>query len=368
MNITKAYYQNEKMIDEMTGKETVQFAERVNGNLHSFKYIHAGIDFRKRENRFARGLTLDENDNIVTIGFEKFFNELQLEDYKLYDETFKEERARIQKTDNIVAYEKLDGSLIILGLYDNDIVVSTTIGVHSKQADIAKKYLKRLKNIKDIKKYMSDNNVCLMFEMIGKQNPLVVNYGVDLKLVLLGQTNKTTFVTTLAHQMTNKLGFSVPKAYHFSYKELKDIQKNTRDIEGFVVVNDYGNLIKFKTDWYFNANRTSQLFFNTESITKADIDTILQAIFDDKLDDLLSYQNRTNAKTKKVNLVVKAYRSILKEAQSLLSLYDCAADIANADCDKTICSIAINMMLHGRKTNESFNLFKKEIRKRLESI
>lgn len=74
--ITKDFYRelNARLIEEEGSNGAIAIKEvDYDGNLSTFSYIHGGLDFSDRRVRLARGLTLDENDNIVLVGFEKFF-------------------------------------------------------------------------------------------------------------------------------------------------------------------------------------------------------------------------------------------------------------------------------------------------------
>ena len=74
-------------------------AEDIDNPLFTFKYAHSGVDFRDTTVRNARGLTLNQDSEIVTIGFEKFFNYKQLEEYEQYDDDFKDKYSRVAPKD-----------------------------------------------------------------------------------------------------------------------------------------------------------------------------------------------------------------------------------------------------------------------------
>lgn len=291
MKPTLEYYQN-------ANKKELTFKINQYKDLYTISYLHGGIDFSLKANRLARGLTLDKNGNVVLVGFEKFFNNLQLESYDKYDDKFKQERARVNLTNGelLTCYEKLDGSMIILGLYNDDLITSTTSSIDNDYAKRALEYFNKCNNKQEIIQYLKDKNSCLIFEYTGKENLLKVNYDYPIKMTIIGEVSKDTLSDI---ETTNTLGFETAKVSKYTYEELQDIQKNSKDIEGFVVKNEYGNRIKFKTDWWFEKQEAFGIFFSSK-FTKSSIKEIVDAYQKDTLDDLIAYQN-TNDMWRKQN-------------------------------------------------------------------
>ncbi len=76
------------LLEKYLNNENVLISQ--NNELYTIKYKHGGVDFSDELLRNCRGLTLDNNGNVITRGFQKFFNYKQLEDYEDYTEDFKE--------------------------------------------------------------------------------------------------------------------------------------------------------------------------------------------------------------------------------------------------------------------------------------
>lgn len=106
--------------------------EDITNPLFTFKYAHSGVDFTDSLVRNARGLTLNRESEIVTIGFEKFFNYKQLEEYEQYDETFKETYSHVSPTDKYTVWEKLDGTFIALGVNNDKFIAATSSSTKTK--------------------------------------------------------------------------------------------------------------------------------------------------------------------------------------------------------------------------------------------
>src|SRR5699024_8444454 len=149
-------------------------------------------NFESQEIRQARGLTLDGEGNIVTRGFEKFFNYKQLEAREELSEEFKQEFNEIQNKDGkLLVEEKLDGTLILLSVYNGDFIVSTTSTTTTDYSEYAKQYFNSLED--SIKEKLKDelDNYTLAFEYVSPANQVVVRYEEE-RFVLLGKINNQT--------------------------------------------------------------------------------------------------------------------------------------------------------------------------------
>ena len=116
---------------ELQEKEnSILIAYKKETGLYTIKYLHAGVDFTNKLYRDARGLTLDENGNIIIRGFEKFFNYKQFDNknYYNYPEEFVNQYTKVNAdlNDELTFIEKLDGSLILLSVYKDEFIAATT--------------------------------------------------------------------------------------------------------------------------------------------------------------------------------------------------------------------------------------------------
>ena len=307
MKITNAYYDKVDM-----------FKSSKNNDLTTYSYLHGGIDFTDKRNRLARGLTLDSNNNVILVGFEKFFCENQLDDREEYTNDFKNRFTRLcnNGSNYYTCIEKLDGTMIIVGEYNNDLIYSTTSGTNTEQSIIAKEYFDKLPNKNKIKDYLHSRQSCFVFEYISKFNRIAVDYNVDIDMVLLAEISKTDFSRM---KIENEFNFTRPKIYRLTYSRIKNIQKNKENFEGFVIENEYGNLIKVKTDWWYKNHNIFDLF-NHRNYTKNDLTQIINAILDNTIDDLISLEN-SNEYYKELNKVGKIYTIYLDIINTGITLY-----------------------------------------------
>lgn len=108
----------------------------------------------------CRGLVLDDDFNIVGRGFPKFFN---------YEEHSASELPL--GTSNIEVTEKMDGSLLIVFRYGNQVVYTTRGSFYSDQSVSAGELFRELYS-----ENMIEHGKSYLFEYIGPENRIVVTY------------------------------------------------------------------------------------------------------------------------------------------------------------------------------------------------
>jgi RNA ligase len=180
----------------------------------------------------CRGLVTDNNGDIVAIPFQKFFNI---------------EENRFTPTENFEVYEKMDGSLGIVFWYQGQWVVATRGSFTSDQA---------IKATEILEKYNKDimfRHLTFCFEIIYPENRIVLDYGDDEKLVLLGTFDKNGKETDSS--IWSQWGFDVVKKYDGikDFNQLKSMIKD--DQEGFVVKFSNGDRIKVKGVEYLRLHK-----------------------------------------------------------------------------------------------------------------
>jgi len=180
----------------------------------------------------CRGLVTDDTGDIVATPFQKFFNI---------------EEGKFEPTEKFEVYEKMDGSLGIVFWYRGQWVVATRGSFTSDQANKAREILR---------KYNTDimfRHLTFCFEIIYPENRIVLDYGNDEKLVLLGTFDKNGKETD--SEIWSQWGFDVVKKYDGinDYKELKQMVKN--DQEGFVVKFSNGDRVKVKGVEYLRLHK-----------------------------------------------------------------------------------------------------------------
>ena len=218
----------------------------------------------------CRGLVTDNTGDIFATPFHKFFNI---------------EEGKFTPTENFEVYEKMDGSLGIVFWYQGQWIVATRGSFTSDQA---------IKATEILKKYNKDimfRHLTFCFEIIYPENRIVLDYGDDEKLVLLGSFDKNGKEFDV--EMWSQYGFDVVKKYDGikDFNLLKSMIKD--DQEGFVVKFTNGDRVKVKGVEYLRLHKI-MTNMSTTSVWEClkngdDVETILKDVPDEFYDKIKSY-------------------------------------------------------------------------------
>ncbi|MFW6246977.1 MAG: T4 RnlA family RNA ligase, partial [bacterium] len=192
----------------------------------------------------CRGLIVDADGNVLARPYMKFFNYEEVIDTVDMNRPFE-------------AYEKMDGSLVILFYYakEQKWIVASRGSFISDQAVMANKIVED-----KIDTLLLSSAHTYVFELISKFNRIVVNYGDIEDLILLGMIETDSGVETSYDEMNMEHSnhMSIVKR-HFKYDDvvsvtdLKLLEEDNR--EGFVVRFEDGERIKIKFDEYCRLHR-----------------------------------------------------------------------------------------------------------------
>ena len=182
----------------------------------------------------CRGLVTDFDGNIKARSFPKFFN-------------YEEHKPEDIPNENYVVYEKMDGSLGILFNYENEWILATRGSFTSPQAIKGKEILDR----HDISAWRKDNTY--LFEIIFKENRIVVDYGDEEKLVVLGafHTESGMEIPDSSLFWTQDSGFEVVTTYKTWGEDWDMLKKEiSNSKEGYVIRFKNGFRMKIKGEEY----------------------------------------------------------------------------------------------------------------------
>ena len=211
------------------------------GDLILYNYTDA-CTFARNWNEYtlaARGLILEkETGKVIAKPFSKFFNLNEREDTQL---------GNLPKC-NYTVSEKADGSLGIIFHHDGKWQVATRGSFYSEQAVKALEILGKYE-LSWLPKYIT-----LLVEIIYPSNKIIVNYGQEEKLVLLGAYDRETgneFEDHIVEEFSDRTKMPKAKAYRYTIPQMIELQKTLpKDEEGFVVRYDNGLRVKIKGDEY----------------------------------------------------------------------------------------------------------------------
>ncbi len=183
----------------------------------------------------ARGLVTDGSGRVVARPFSKFFNI---------------EEGKHTPTQEFEVFEKMDGSLGIVFVYQGQVVYATRGSFASDQAKWMADWGDRYNF-----SHIIVGGYTYLFEIIFAQNMIVVNYGGESRLVLLGVIKTDTGEETSWDDLSTFDGWELVKRYDgiSDYTTLKGMVKNNQ--EGFVVRFSNGDRVKIKGEEYLRLHR-----------------------------------------------------------------------------------------------------------------
>lgn len=309
------------------------------------KYNQLESDFNEQLVQKCRGCIIKKFDNeyhYVCRPFDKFFN---------YGE---EQAASIDWNSSFIT-EKIDGSLMKLW-FDDGWHLSTNGTIDAFKAIVTGNeeysfgdiFLKasRCSSLFDFCKDF-DTQYTYLFELTSPETKVVINY--DYAVWYLAKRNTVTGIYVKEKerapkeilQAAVKYNIVFPKVYHlYTLSEIVQVVSNmTKDEEGVVVSDAYGNRIKVKSPEYLIK---AKLIGNG---TKSD-EALLEIIFNGQEDDLLAYcpeyterinkiKNRIELYINKCKLLWEQYKGLVtsrKEfAQAIINYREKSYLFARAD-------------------------------------
>lgn len=206
--------------------------------------------------KMCRGLILDDQGNIIGNPFLKFFNIGEQSKEKICGaKLLKHKLGNFYIPDcDYKIYDKLDGSIIYVTLYSNELVIASKGSFESDQVLRARKIINnKYSHVKFLKGYT------YIFEIIYPENRIVCDYGNEEDLYLLGLrlngASKDVEFETL-HGYAYESGFKTAKPFDKTIEECLDEINNSFDNrEGYVVHFDDGNKLKIKFSSYMQLHK-----------------------------------------------------------------------------------------------------------------
>jgi len=296
---------NRKDCIEIIKKSEVFYKQNYqidNYEIESYNYRLASYkDFEETNGFELRGITFVKNNNNWDkwLLLHKFFNINQVPGYMYQD---------LKNKKIIGVYEKLDGSLIsFIKLPNNKIIAKTKMSFESEQALASQNLYNTNKNLKSF----IDENIdkyYLMFEYISPFNQIVINYNKS-ELVVLQMRNKKNgkyLSRKEIEKINEKYNLKLSKKYSKEYYNLDFLInkcKIEKEIEGYVVLFEDGQIVKMKTEWYFNLHG----LLTNETVENLLIKHILNETIDDVLSQLKEDSEKKSFILKNINLVNKYF-------------------------------------------------------------
>jgi len=248
----------------------------------------------------------------------KFFNLNQVE-ITQYDEL------KNKKISNITLKE--DGSLIAFMKLPNENVFAKTIGgIGNEQSNEAFKLYNNNDKLKTFVIKSLNEGYTPLFEYVSFSNRIVLLYNKpELKFIGLRKNSGNYEFISQAKLKIEGID-SVRCEYNKSLDDLIKDSKTLKDIEGWVVEFEDGQLVKIKTEWYFNIHhlRTEQIFredYIIKHFLKGTLDDVICQLDKNKNSDVINFIDEVKNATlnwsakidKDVDELMKQYNGDIKE-------------------------------------------------------
>jgi len=232
---------------EMLAEKPYCLKIKDEGNYTLFMYNQIDSDFYNPIVKEARGIILDmagERPRVVCRAFDKFGN---------YGEGY------VDPIDwsSAVVQEKVDGSIIKVWFDAGAWHISTNSCIDAFKANLSNSNLSFGKIFTSVfpndKVHLLDQEYTYIFELVSPYNKVVIDYGKEPKIYLLGKRNNETGI----EEIPEDLGLPTPDTYPLgSLDECIEAANALNDsedeinYEGFVVVDEYFHRIKVKSPYY----------------------------------------------------------------------------------------------------------------------
>jgi len=228
------------------------------------------------------------NDNVFnhSIALEKFWNVNQVSGTQF--ELLKDEPI-------LSIYEKVDGSIInFIKLPNNKIVAKSKMSFASLQAIAATRIYNENTNIKKFVNSQLEINNSVTFEYVAPTNQVVLYYKEENLILLRVRDNKTgEYIDIDAFK-----GLSKAVNHTSEYRTLAELNvalKQLKGVEGYVVQLPT-QMVKWKTDWYFDHHKLYTNNLNYENL-------LIEMILDNTIDDVCSQIQLDDAKQEQIKTI-----------------------------------------------------------------
>lgn len=264
-----------------------------------------------------RGITYDDNGNLLALPFPKFFNNGEV------DET-----SNVDLRDALYVCEKLDGSLISFFKINGVLEIKTMKSVTSEVANFARRILfdnnvvsvndeekkqdgdstntnsNKFSHVLKFASNLIDIGLSPMFEFVSPLNQIILNYDKD-DFVFLGARSMKTGKIYLPHEFETG-NITVPRMMPANRIDEYLEEKN---VEGVVItMKSSGLMFKMKSSEYVELHKSTSMCIKTIKTTDR-VDNIVKMVVDGTIDDvkgILSKRNLTD-KLKRVKRIERKY-------------------------------------------------------------
>ncbi len=269
----------EQVLEVVEGRPEFVVAQRSFGTVIDYNFVTPDTFpwppiGRNAILRECRGIMFDENGDILSRPFHKFFNAGERPETQF--------NVISKEMSKVTVYPKMDGSMVRpVRMPDGRFRLGTRMGL----TDVAMKAEQYLIDTNQWDHYRAFFDYCYqsqltpLFEYCAPDNRIVVQYHHPMLVLLNIRNNLNGVYYGPHHPIANEL-LRVKVDHHHTldiHWFVESVKEDNSGIEGHVIELSGGNLIKLKTDWYVTIHRTRDSIMHEKHIVRA----ILEGTIDD---------------------------------------------------------------------------------------
>ena len=263
------------VLPHIEGREEFIVAERDFGTVINYVVAMADTfnmtgpdDLGGAIRRECRGLIFDDDGNLMSRPFHKFFNINEREETQTHV---------VDMSQPHVIMEKMDGSMIRPILVDGYLRLATKMGVTNVAMDAEAWLAAQDPSMKEWLRRCVEDSVTPIFEWVSPFNQIVLAYE-SADLVYLGTRDNATG----AYVMDTSCPFTSVPRYGSVEGNIADYvarQRGAEGREGDIIRFSDGHMLKVKNDWYVRIHKTvDRIVFDRN---------IVNLIINEEVDDVL---------------------------------------------------------------------------------
>jgi hypothetical protein len=224
---------------------------------------HIGVSWTK-DTMIFRSSVWSASGELVSASFPKFFNLGEHPELTPVPNSLKATSL----------LQKLDGSTLILSRYKGVTIKRTrgTVDVTKQDNGYEVDYLlEKYPKVKEILESADTLSYSLIFEWTTPTNPIVINYGDEPDMVLIGIIFHDTYrLATQAYLDIEAIALGVKRPQRYSFDTVEQMQASVAEFKGVeglcLYFNNDQNILKCKGEWYPRAHRFKSDVASVEKI------------------------------------------------------------------------------------------------------
>jgi len=357
-------------------KDTKSFVvkkEFVDGEefaIFSYRFVDYKEFLEKPERFEFRGIAYHTSTGQPFLSIHKFFN---------YNEVPETDRL-FNENDNYLAFEKIDGSLIVPILLKDKLLVKSRTTFFSEHSKVAYQFIKENKNYEEFIHFCYKEGLQPIFELVSPFHRIIIEYPkTELILIQVRDISSGNYIN-LSNDFSNiacdYFGIKIPIMVKYKINDIIRECRSKEGIEGYVVISNFNSPIgfkKFKTKWYLERHKINtdlKVYDIVKFIINDEIDDVLSVVVSEELRQYILSISETinNFRYNVLNKVKEILKLNLTKKEIALRyredfLFSIIINSVNAKSEKEILKIIDNFILKNCKKEKQTIEFLEKIKK-----